>query len=367
VRRRHLLGRLGAAAATPLAGCAAGDESTVSTAAGRTHRDRRDAAAAADSTTARRSRYRNPVYEAHVFPDPTAIRAPDGPYYAYATYHEWDGDADRPLVPAIRSRNLVDWEYVGPAFAARPNWKRGGVWAPAVVRRAGRYLLYYSLARWGDPNPGIGVAVADDPTGPFADRGPVLWSEGVGVPNSIDPCPFVDGETPYLFWGSKRGVYGARLAPDGLSIADDADPFRVAGEGVEAAHLVARGGRYYLFVSAGTCCEGAESTYRVLAGRSASLRGPYRGPDGERLTASTGAAVVRGGDAFVGPGHCTTVLDDAGERWLLYHAYDREDPWRGETPRRVLALDPLEWRDGWPRVPSRTPSAIRRAPRVSGR
>ena len=355
--------RLGAAATTALAGCSAPESAGPSTVVDGPVSDAPTSADATSRTDESR-RYRNPVYEERVFPDPTAIRTPDGAYYAYATYHEWEADADRPLVPVIRSPDLVNWEYVGPAFESRPDWKRGGVWAPAIRRWNGRYLLYYSLARWNDPNPGIGVAVADDPAGPFADRGPLLRSDGAGVPNSIDPAPFVHEGTPYLFWGSKRGIYGARLAPDGLSLADDADPFRVAGEGVEAANLVARDGRYYLFVSAGTCCEGAASTYRVLVGRSDSLRGPYRGPDGEVLAEGTGAVVVRGGDEFAGPGHTTTVRDGAGRRWLLYHAYERADPWRGETPRRVLMLDPLRWVDGWPRVPGRVPGAFRSPPPV---
>ncbi len=366
MRRRRALAGLAATVATALAGCpapgaddAATTDSNATTGSTATRPNPRQQAGAS-------RRYRNPVYEERVFPDPTAMRAPDGTYYAYATYHEWSEDDERPLVPVIRSSDLVNWEYVGPAFESRPDWNRGGVWAPAIARRDGRYVLYYSLARWGDPNPGIGVAVADDPAGPFADRGPVLRSEGVGVPNSIDPFPFADEGTPYLFWGSKRGLYGVRLSADGLSLADGADPFRVAGEGVEAAHLVARGGRYYLFVSAGTCCEGAESTYHVLAGRSESLRGPYRGPDGEPLREGAGAVVVRGGEEFAGPGHTTSVRDGAGRRWLLYHAYERGTPWRGETPRRVLMLDPLRWVDGWPRVPGRVPGASRPVPTVDG-
>ena len=371
MQRRHALAGLGVAVATALAGCSTPEfgesttaDATADAATTRTDADATDAARR--RRVPERRRYRNPVYEERVFPDPTAVRAPDGTYYAYATYHVWGDDADRPLVPVIRSPDLVNWEFVGPAFESRPDWKRGGIWAPGILRRGGRYLLYYSLARWGDPNPGIGVAVSDDPAGPFADRGPILRSEGVGVPNSIDPAPFVRERTPYLFWGSKRGVYGARLASDGLSLAGDADPFRVAGEGVEAAHLVSRGGRYYLFVSVGTCCEGAKSTYRVLVGRSDSLRGPYRGPGGKRLREGTGAVVVRGGEEFAGPGHCTSVFDGEGGRWLLYHAYERGNPWRGETPRRVLMLDPLTWVDGWPRVPGRVPGASRPVPGVAG-
>lgn len=324
--------------------------------------------------------YRNPVFD-RVFPDPTAVRAPDGTYFAYATYHEWDdggddgeggdkngdgpvwGDRDRPLVPILRSQNLVNWEFVGPAFEAKPDWHESvGVWAPDAARHRGEYLLYYSLSSWGDPNPGIGVAAADSPTGPFEDRGKLLQSEGIGVPNSIDPCFFAaDDGTPYLFWGSHRGIYGIRLAPDGRSLAGE--KFQVAGDGAEAPYLLARDGRYYLFGSRGRCCEGAASDYRVVVGRADDLRGPYRNRNGEDLLDATGTTILEGDDEFAGPGHNAVVADDAGDDWLIYHAYERANPWVGETPRRVLMLDRLRWRDGWPTVPGDSPG--RTAPKPS--
>ena len=306
--------------------------------------------------------YRNPVFE-EVFADPTAIEV-DGAFYAYATFHPWDGrDARSRLVPIARSPNLVDWTYVGEAFESRPDWRdSGGLWAPDVGRLRGRYVLYYSYARFGDPNPGIGVAVSASPEGPFEDRGPLLRSDAVGVPNSIDPCLLhVDG-TPYLFWGSKRGIHGVRLAADGLSLAGE--PFRVAGDGVEGAYVVERNGRYYFFGSRGTCCDGADSTYHVVVGRSDSLEGPYANRAGQSLLHAAGTTILHGDGTFAGPGHNAVVRDAAGDDWMLYHAYERDDPWQGEAPRRVLMLDRLVWRDGWPTVETRTPSRVARAPTV---
>lgn len=304
--------------------------------------------------------FRNPIFEEFVVPDPSVLRTPGGTYYAYATYNVWGDDDDRPLVPVLQSPDLVDWTFVGAAFEERPAWKGGGLWAPDATRRCGQYLLYYSLACWGDSNPGIGVAASAAPVGPFEDRGPLLRSGDVGVPNSIDPHLVVDGGTPYLLWGSHQGIYGVRLATDGLSLAGEL--FRVAGEGVEAAALLRREGRYFLFVSTGTCCEGAESTYRVLVGRASSLEGPYVDRAGHELAAGHGVTVVRGNGRFVAPGHADVVRDDSGEAWLVHHAYERSKPWAGETPRRILLLSPLDWRDGWPVVPGRTPPVAATCP-----
>lgn len=352
MRRRTVLASAALAAGSALPGCSAGYGS-------RNGSEPDDGVGAESPAT-----YRNPVFE-EVFADPTAVRAADGTYYAYATFQNWGGGPARPrLLPVARSRGLVDWRYAGEAFRSRPDWadEGDGLWAPDVERVAGRYVLYYSVARFGDPNPGVGVAVSDDPAGPFADRGELLRSDEVGVPNSIDPYCHVEGDTPYLFWGSKRGLYGVRLAADGLSLAGE--PFRVAGDGVEAPFVRERDGRYYLFGSRGTCCDGLDSTYHVVVGRSDSLRGPYRNRDGESLLEAAGTTILRGGEQFAAPGHNAVVRDDAGDDWLLYHAYERSDPWAGPAPRRVLMLDRLRWRDGWPVVPGGTPSREAPAPSV---
>ncbi len=312
------------------------------------------------------STYRNPVYD-RVFADPAIVRDDDGTFYAYATYNDWGSARPRRLIPILRSDDLVHWEYVGEALRRIPEWRGSrnfGLWAPDVRRIGGRYVLYYSLVRFGDDNPAIGAAVAETPAGPFEDRGKVLQSDGIGLPNTIDPCPHVADGTPYLFFGSHRGIYGVHLTPNGLSVAGD--PFQIAGDGVEAPYVVRRNGRYYLFGSRGTCCEGAKSTYHVVVGRAESLRGPYRNRDGERLLDAPGTTILRGDDAFAAPGHNSVVAADNGDWWTLYHAYERSNPWAwsGEVPRRVLMLDRLAWENGWPTVPTQTPSRVASAPTV---
>ena len=93
-------------------------------------------------------------------------------------------------------------------------------------------MLYYSLTRFGDPNPGIGIATADSPTEIFVDQGKLLRSKEAGIPNAIDPCPIVENGIPCLFCGSHRGIYGVELTADGLSVVGE--PFQVAGDGIEA-------------------------------------------------------------------------------------------------------------------------------------
>ena len=301
--------------------------------------------------------YQNPVFRP-VLADPSIIRGEDGYYYAYGTEDTWD-DGSTHLVPIIRSRDLTNWEFVRDAFEAKPDWKdEGWLWAPDISRHEdGKYYLYYSYSTWGDPNPGIGVATADRPEGPFVDHGALFTSESIGVANSIDPHYVVDDDgTLYLIWGSFHGIYGIELSPDGLQTVGE--KFQIAGTQFEAPYIIKRGDYYYFFGSGGSCCEGAFSTYHVKVGRAESLRGPYVDRDGRDLRDGGGTTILAAnavpdeeGRQFVGPGHNAVVTDDRGNDWIVYHAIDPEDPTllTGAT-KRPMMIDPLIWEDGWPTV-----------------
>lgn len=87
--------------------------------------------------------------------------------------------------------------------------------------------------------------------------------------------------------------------------------------------------------------------------------------DGQLLLAAAGTTILHGDDIFAGPGHAVVVRDAAGDNWQLYHAYEGDFPWLGATPRRVLMLNQLRWRDGWQTVPTLTPSRVAPAPTVA--
>ena len=291
-------------------------------------------------------------------PDPTVIRAEDGTYYLYAT-------EDTRNVPIYRSTNLVDWKLVGTAFTdnSRPKWlPKGGIWAPDIQRVGGKYHLYYSKSVWGGEwDAGIGVAVSNSPAGPFVDRGCMFTSKQIGIQNCIDPFYIEDGGKKYLFFGSFHGIYGVELSADGLHVKQGAKPRKVAGTFMEATYIRRRGGYYYLFGSAGTCCEGARSTYRITIGRSKSLFGPYLDKAGQRLLDNHYDVLLSKNDNVVGPGHnAGLITDDAGNDYMFYHGFKASNPDDG----RVVWLDRIEWADGWPLVTGNGPSKTGTAPTV---
>lgn len=99
--------------------------------------------------------YQNPVFN-HDFPDPNLVKGSDGYFYAYSTQVNWSNDnfGTAYTTPILRSKNLVDWKFVGAALPIKPDWKtEGGIWAPDASFYNNKYYLYYSFSIWGDPNP----------------------------------------------------------------------------------------------------------------------------------------------------------------------------------------------------------------------
>lgn len=303
--------------------------------------------------------YTNPVFEP-VLADPSVVQVGDE-FFAYGTEDNWGEEGGYHLVPVIKSKDLVNWEVVGNSMAKKPDWKeRGGIWAPDVTKVGDQFYMYYSFSTWGDPNPGVGLAIAKSPEGPFVDKGKVFDSEEIGVANSIDPFYIEKEGKKYLIWGSFHGLFLTELTADGTK--PQGQKTQVAGNHLEAAYVFQKDGYYYLFGSAGTCCEGANSTYKVLVGRSENLEGPYVDQDGRSMLETDSGTLIVGtnasGNGYAGPGHnAEIVTDDEGQDWLLYHGMAKQKPkLNNGTNRRVLLLDRLIWVDGWPSVSGKEPS-----------
>lgn len=302
--------------------------------------------------------YRNPILQVDCA-DPHIIRH-DGVFYIFSTG-----------LKIFKSTDTVTWESAG-TMGINPTWgtKGAGNWAPDVVKIGNKFLVYYSRSSWGDANPGIGVASADHPLGPWTDHGCMFLSKDIGVENSIDAGVFVgqDGKV-YMTWGSFRGIYCVQLTDDGLNLYNGIDYARenkvlIAGKvgewdgtTFEGAYVIFKDGYYYFFGSSGTCCDGLNSTYNVRVGRSRNPMGPYVDSNGVDLAnnRNVGHQVVQGSSMLVGPGHNSIFVDDAGDYWMVYHLYQNDN---GNARGRYLAIDKLIWdADGWCSVKSLMPSS----------
>lgn len=312
--------------------------------------------------------YANPIYPLsktgtaykQEVADPSSIvKATDGYYYLYST--------DR---REFRSADLCTWEWVTDSFLDLPTWgdpsnlSSTHIWAPDVVKVGDQWIMYYALSAWGAAY-GIGYATAEDAGGPWTDQGALAKTDEIGIGNCIDPFVYVDTDgSVYMTAGSFQGIYIFELASDGMSCkgsvaTQSANKVKIAGSLYEGSYITKRGDSYLLWLSAGSCCEGANSKYRVYAGKSDLITGPYTDSKGILMTDdnSTNNLVVWAGMAsdkpYAGPGHNSVFRDDAGDDWLYYHSYCDDDHYA----TRHLFLDKILYdSDGYPYLKDKKPS-----------
>ena len=317
------------------------------------------------------STYTNPIYNED-FPDPTVIRASDGFFYAYATQGIVNGKTLN--LQVARSRDLVSWEHLGDALPVKPAWanRTQKFWAPHVSQHSDTFYLYYSA----DPNTLKGlclaVATAKNPAGPFTDSGQPLRCGESFV--NIDPMAFDDPQTGkrLLYWGSGfQPIRVQELAADRVSFKRGSHPrdviFPIKTEDpanyqrlIEGAWVTLRDGFYYLFFSGDNCC-GDKAHYAVMVARSRSAVGPF-----ETLAEATGApqsVILEHNQRWLAPGHNSVIRDAAGDDWLIYHAIDTRqrltEKIEGDRDvRRIMLMDRLVYRRGWPRVEWGSPSTL---------
>lgn len=274
--------------------------------------------------------YRNPVLNAD-YSDPDAVRVGDTYYLVSSSFNSAPG------LPLLQSKDMVNWELVGHALprnvpAAHFATPRhgGGVWAPCLRHHDGRFWIFYP-----DPDHGVYVITAERFAGPWSE--PRLLLPGKGI---IDPTPLWDddGKAWLLHaWAKSRAGINNMLtlrsmAPDASRLLDTEGKVIIDGNKLpgyrtlEGPKFYKHAGFYYVFAPAGGVEHGWQSVFR-----SRSIAGPYE----DRI-------VMEQGDTHVnGPHQGAWVRAQDGKDWFL-HFQDRK------AYGRVVHLQPMAWRDGWP-------------------
>ena len=286
--------------------------------------------------------YKNPVISEDA-PDPSIIKGNDGYYYLFSTAEH-----------IYRSKDLTHWTYVRQAFdgGKRPTFVEGVsvYWAPCVTMQDDRYVLYFALSKWGGGDTAaLGVATADRPAGPYSivGDGKLFTSAEVGVNNSIDPNYIENNGHKYIVWGSWNGIWLIELTDDGLAVKNINRKYQLAGTRFEAPYIYKRGRYFYLFCSIGACCEGEQSTYETVVGRSTSLLGPYYTKSQKSMLDNNYELFLTTNDPCIAPGHNSRIIEDnEGKTWMAYHGYMRSDPDKG----RVVWFDEVKWKNDWPYI-----------------
>jgi arabinan endo-1,5-alpha-L-arabinosidase len=278
--------------------------------------------------------------------DPGSLVKEGNKYWMFTT-----GDG----IYAAYSTDLINWTP-GPQtifpIGTWPAWITtavpgfaGTFWAPECIFMNNKYYMYYSCSTFGSSRSAIGVATSPtlDPSAPnygWTDLGQVAASTSSTNVNAIDPAVLIDNGRVYMYYGSFSGGLGVlELDPaTGLKKAGATTLF-LAGNTTsgtrdwEAPYVVKENGFYYFYANRGACCNGLNSTYKIVVGRSTSPTGPFLDKNGVALTAtnaqantqagvsSVGTLVLGTSGRYIGPGHFG-LLRDNGVNLVSMHYYD---------------------------------------------
>lgn len=267
--------------------------------------------------------------------DPSTIAFCDGKYYTFGT-----GGG------GLISADGWTWK----TGAVRPG--RGA--APDVLKIGDRYLVAYSTTGGGLGGTHRGTVVTMwnktlDPNSPdFKFTDPIVVAESTDDEDcdAIDAGLLLDPSTGRL-WCS----YGTYFGFIRIVELDPATGKRMEGNEAkniaidcEATDLIYRNGWYYLLGTHGTCCDGVNSTYNIVVGRSRNVTGPYLDNMGRDMLHGGGKMVVAAEGRGVGAGHFGRYIEADGVEKASFH-------WEADMDRggySTLAIRPLLWRNDWP-------------------
>jgi len=267
-------------------------------------------------------RYRNPVLYAD-YSDPDLVKVEDDFYMVASSFNAMPG------IPVLHSKDLVNWTIIGHVYERLPFDKfdrpahGDGSWAPSIRYHDGKFYVYFCT-----PNLGLFVATASDPAGPWQ------LQQMVDVALWEDPSPFWDDDgNAYLVRGKVRAdtLYLHRMSEDGKTLLDNGRViYRNLDEQpvIEGPKMLKKDGYYYILAPAGGVATGWQAVLRAR-----NIYGPYEA-----------RTVLHQGDTDInGPHQGGLVQLDSGEWWFM-HFQD------AGVYGRVVHLQPVHWRDGWPSI-----------------
>ena len=265
-------------------------------------------------------------------------------YYIYPTsdgFNGWSGT----YFKTFSSPDLVNWTDEGVILDLKKDvrWADRNAWAPCAIEKKVngeyKYFYYFTAAQK------IGVAVSDNPEGPFVDSGqPIIGEkpEGINRGQEIDPDIFTDPVSgkSYLYWGN--GYMGVvELNDDMVSVKPNSfkrlNPGGTFREGTEVFY---RKGTYYFLWSED---DTRSPNYRVRYATANSPLGPLNIPDNNLILEK------RPEKGIYGTGHNSVIQTPGTDIWhIVYHRFNRP---KGITMgdaagfNREVCIDKLEFNE----------------------
>lgn len=216
----------------------------------------------------------NPIIRNYYTADPTVI-VHEGTVYLYTGHDDPPPGVDDYRMHdwlCFSSSDLLRWvEHPSLLKATDFQWASGDAYASKVVRYRDKFYWFVSVTHKGGPFKAIGVAVSDNPTGPFVDaKGSALVTHDM-LPTTqndkanLDPTVLIDDDgRAYLFWGNGQ-CYFAELKGNLTELASEITVVSLP-DFSEGAHIHKKKGIYYLAYGYGYPEKVAYATSRHIKG-----------------------------------------------------------------------------------------------------
>lgn len=305
--------------------------------------------------------------------DPSIIK--EGEYfYCYNTDVAF-GTTIRPGIQIRKSKDLIEWEFVGWVFDQLPQMgsdfiiQNGGapnnsLWAPFVNKVGSEFRLYYSLASNKLRLSVIGLATSSSPTGPWTEKGTVVVSKNDNSvhTNAIDPSVIIDKSGQHwMYYGSAwDGIYILKLNPEtGLAAISGDKGKRIAHRGfsgnavngnIEAPEIIYNStlNKYFLFIA----YDWLETKYNVRVGRADDPQGPFYDFNGNNINNEEDDIPMilapykfKGHGGWQGTSH-VSVFENNGQFYMAHQGRPGVNKFF-----MVMHVRKLFWTaDGWPVV-----------------
>jgi beta-xylosidase len=241
---------------------------------------------------------------------------------------------------AFSSPDLIHWsKHERILDTARVKWATRAMWAPSIVEKAGKFFLFFGAndVHEGEIG-GIGVAVADNPEGPFQDYlGTPLIGEIHNGAQPIDQFIFKDNDQYYLIYGGWQHCNIVKLKDDftGLAPFPDGSVYKeITPDGyVEGPFMFVRNGKYYFMWSEGGW---TGPDYSVAYAVADSPFGPFK---------RTAKILQQDPKVATGAGHHSIIHESRKDKW--YIVYHRRPLTETDGNSRVTCIEELHFdKDG---------------------
>ncbi len=240
---------------------------------------------------------------------------------------------------AFSSKDLITWQkHERIIDTAAVKWARKAMWAPSIIEKGGKYYLFFSAndVHEGEIG-GIGVAVADNPAGPFKDLlgKPLIGTIQNGA-QPIDQFVFQDKDGQYyMIYGGWQHCNITRLKSDftGFEPFADGTTFKeITPQGyVEGPFMFLKDGKYYFMWSEGGW---TGPNYSVAYAIADSPMGPFKRID---------KILQQDPKIATGAGHHSVLHLPKKDQW--YIVYHRRPLGETDGNHRVTCIDRMYFDD----------------------